>query len=100
MSRICSCFVTGVPQILKELNSVPRYTKGWEPLIYCQVNNEVDILYKSLSMQRLRVWRIHEVHDKHAPLSVFPLHKQVSKEMGPFNRYISSENGEVLTKQV
>ena len=31
-SRNCSCFMIGVPQIFKELNSVPRYKKGWEPL--------------------------------------------------------------------
>ena len=35
MSRKCSCFVIGVPRKFKEFNSVPRYTKGWEPLLYC-----------------------------------------------------------------
>ena len=27
-STNCSCFVIGVPQMFKELNSVPRYKRG------------------------------------------------------------------------
>ena len=34
MSRKCSCFEIGVPRKFEELNSVPRYNKGWEPLPY------------------------------------------------------------------
>ena len=31
-SSNCSCFVIPVPQLFKELNIVPQYKKGWEPL--------------------------------------------------------------------
>ena len=34
MNRKFLCFVIGVPQIFKELDSVPRFKKGWEPLGY------------------------------------------------------------------
>ena len=48
MNRKFSCFVIGVPQIFKELDSVPRYKKGWEPLPYIDQEEDRSIKMKEL----------------------------------------------------